>query len=90
MRYLRGYSIIGLVALFGAVAPWLLLTAVVAAAPVEQEASDPESNLPFLFGVYTVTWVAFFVYAFYMTRRQKDLNRDIRELRRALEDRQRQ
>ncbi len=57
---------------------WLLAS--VAAAP-------GEANLPFLFGVYTITWLAFFAYAFYMSRRQRDLRREIQELRRLLEER---
>ena len=46
-----------------------------------------EPNLSFLFAVYTVTWLAFFAYAFYMTRRQRDLHREIQDLRRAMEER---
>ncbi|MBI2170650.1 MAG: CcmD family protein [Chloroflexi bacterium] len=41
-----------------------------------------ESNLPFLFAVYTVSWLAFFAYAFFMSRRQRELRREIEELRR--------
>lgn len=52
------------------------------------QTSNPEANLPFLFGVYTVTWIAFFAYAFYMTRRQRDLRREIEDLRRELEENQ--
>ena len=43
--------------------------------------SDPEANLPFLFAVYILTWAGFFGYAFYMSRRQRDLRRDIDALR---------
>ena len=46
-----------------------------------------ESNLPFLYGVYTVTWATFFAYAFYVSRRQRELRRQIDELRRVLEER---
>ena len=49
--------------------------------------SDPEANLPFLFAVYILTWAGFFGYAFYMSRRQRDLQRDIDALRQALRDR---
>ena len=65
---------------------WFLLAGVVLAAGSSQSGSDPEANLPFLFAVYTVTWLAFFAYAFYMTRRQQDLRREVRDLRRALEE----
>ena len=50
--------------------------------------SDPEANLPFLFAVYILTWAGFFGYAFYMSRRQRDMRRDIEALRQALQERQ--
>ena len=50
--------------------------------------SDPEANLPFLFAVYILTWAGFFGYAFYMSRRQRDMRRDIEALRQALRERQ--
>lgn len=49
--------------------------------------SDPEANLPFLFAVYILTWAGFFGYAFYMSRRQRDMRRDIEALRQALRER---
>lgn len=52
--------------------------------------SDPEANLPFLFAVYILTWAGFFGYAFYMSRRQRDMRRDIEALRQALRERQEQ
>ena len=71
----------------GVLALWLLLTGVVLAAGQGQADSNPEANLPYLLGMYTVTWAAFFAYAFYMTRRQRELRRQIDELRRSLEER---
>ena len=50
--------------------------------------SNPEANLPFLFAVYILTWAGFFGYAFYMSRRQRDMRRDIDALRQALRDRE--
>ena len=50
--------------------------------------SDPEANLPFLFAVYILTWAGFFGYAFYMSRRQRDMRRDIEALRKALRERE--
>ena len=50
--------------------------------------SDPEANLPFLFAVYILTWAGFFGYAFYMSRRQRDMRRDIEALRQALRERE--
>ena len=68
--------------------PWLVFGSVASGAGNAQNGSDPESNLPFLFALYTITWLAFFAYAFYMTRRQSELNREIQELRRMLEQRE--
>ena len=69
---------------------WFLLAGVALAAGDSQSGSETSSNLRFLFGVYTVTWLAFFAYAFYMTRRQQDLRREVRDLRRAIEERKQQ
>ena len=52
--------------------------------------SDPEANLPFLFAVYILTWAGFFGYAFYMSRRQRDMRREIDALKRMLLDRREQ
>ena len=45
----------------------------------------PPSNLPFLFAVFAVTWVVFFAYAFFISRRRQEVQREIRELRQTLE-----
>ena len=45
----------------------------------------PSENLPYLFAVYSVTWVLFFAYVFYVSRRQRELEREIRELRSAIQ-----
>ena len=45
----------------------------------------PSDNLPFLFAAYAVTWVAFFIYAFFVSRRQQELEREIETLRGMLE-----
>ena len=47
-----------------------------------------ESNLGFLFAGFAIVWVAFFVYVFYMSRREREMRREIEELRRQLEQRQ--
>ena len=44
-----------------------------------------DHNLPWLFAAYAVTWVVFFLYVFFMTRRQNELESEIKELRDALE-----
>ena len=48
----------------------------------------PEANLPFLFAVYIITWAAFFGYAFYVSRRQREMQGEIKALKRALKDRE--
>jgi CcmD family protein len=58
----------------------------VGTAPVTH-GSDPEANLPYLYAVYTVTWVAFFAYVFYLSQKQRDMRREVEELRRALAER---
>jgi len=45
----------------------------------------PSANLPFLFAVFAVTWVIFFAYAFYVSRRRQEMQREIAELHRELE-----
>ncbi len=52
--------------------------------------SKPEANLPFLFAVYTITWIAFFGYAFYLSRRQVELRREIQALQEELARRRQQ
>ena len=86
IRRLTGKA--GLLAVFVATLLWLVSGGIASAAVNAQSGSDAESNLPFLFALYTITWLAFFAYAFYMTRRQSELNREIQELRRMLEQRE--
>ena len=47
-----------------------------------------ESELPWLFAVFFVTWAAFFGYMFVMSRRQREMRREIDALRRALAQRE--
>ena len=47
-----------------------------------------DHNLPWLFAAYAVTWVVFFLYLFFMARRQNELESEIRELRDALESKE--
>ena len=68
---------------------WLMLTGnALAAEHGQTNSAFDESPLPFLFAVYTITWAAFFAYAFYVNRRQRELRREIEELKKALEERQ--
>ena len=67
----------------------LLLSAAVtgvAEAAGAAQADEPESNLPFLFAAFAVTWAAFFAYAFYMAHRERELRREVEALRQALEE----
>lgn len=62
----------------------------VSATPQQQtEGSDPEANLPFLFAVFFIVWAAFFGYVFVMSRRQKEMQREIEALTRLLSDNER-
>ncbi len=45
----------------------------------------PPVNLPFLLAAFAVTWVIFFAYAFYVSRRRQEMRREIDELHRELE-----
>ena len=38
---------------------------------------DGASYLPYLFTVFAVVWVAFFVYLYFISRKQADLKREI-------------
>ena len=49
------------------------------------QATLPPANLPFLFAAFVVTWIAFFAYAFFVSRRQQELRKEIAELRGTLD-----
>ena len=49
------------------------------------QATLPPANLPFLFFAFAVTWIAFFAYAFFVSRRQQELCKEIAELRGTLD-----
>ena len=49
---------------------------------------EGESELPWLFAVFFITWTAFFGYVFVMSRRQREMRREIDALRRALDRRE--
>ena len=88
MDILRRNLVKRLTLAFAVAVSWLLSAGAALAAGHGQADSDPESNLPFLylFAVYSITWVAFFGYAVYMTRRQRALGRQIEDLRHDIED----
>ena len=54
------------------------------------EEEDGESELPWLFAVFAITWASFFGYVFVMSRRQREMQREVEALTRALAERERQ
>lgn len=76
------------IAALGAVALSALAPAAAFAQAQAESARAPEANLPFLFAVYIITWAAFFGYAFYVSRRQREMQGEIEALKRALQDRE--
>ena len=54
--------------------------------PQQSDEMDGESELPWLFAVFIITWAAFFAYVFIMSRRQREMQREIEMLKRSLED----
>ncbi|MDA0771207.1 MAG: CcmD family protein [Chloroflexi bacterium] len=94
MKFIR-YSInlLRLTGISAAVALILLAsmtaTAKVAhASGVVQQNLRGESELPWLFAVYMITWAVFFGYIFMISRRQREMSKEIEALKRALADRE--
>ena len=56
--------------------------------PQADDGLEGESELPWLFAVFFITWAAFFGYVFVMSRRQREMRREIDALRRALAQRE--
>ena len=57
------------------------------AAPSAQDAPG-ESNLGYLLAGTLLTWAGFFAYAIYLARKNRDLRREVEELRRLLGERE--
>ena len=51
--------------------------------PLQAEDYDPEANLPYLFAVFIITWAGFFSYVFIMSRRRREMQREIDVLKAA-------
>ena len=49
--------------------------------------TTPANNIPYLFAAYAITWAVFFGYLFFTSRRQSELEREVRELREELDGR---
>ena len=45
----------------------------------------PSCNLSYLAAAFAVSWVVFFVYVFFVSRKQQDMSREITQLRETLE-----
>jgi CcmD family protein len=56
--------------------------------PQGDDQLEGESELPWLFAVFAITWAAFFGYIFVLSRRQREMQREIEALRRALAERE--
>ncbi|MDE2837341.1 MAG: hypothetical protein OXL97_07520 [Chloroflexota bacterium] len=66
----------------------LLLAAPAAlAAPIAQDAPG-EGNLGYLLAGTLLTWAGFFVYAVFLWRKNRDLRREVDDLRRTLGERE--
>lgn len=76
-----------LLALF-AVAVLALLPLNIAFGQGKSSNSTERTFLPYVFGVYTLVWLAFFGYAFFINRRQRELRREIDELRKQQAEKQ--
>ena len=42
--------------------------------------TQPPANLPFLFAAFALSWLVFFGYCFFVSRRRQELEREVREL----------
>ena len=70
------------------VAMQLIATRSAFASGMVQQNLRGESELPWLFAVYIITWAAFFGYIFMISRRQREMRKEIDMLKRALADRE--
>ena len=54
----------------------------------EKQDGDADENLPYLFAVYIITWAGFFAYVFVVSRRQREMQRELEALKQVLADRE--
>ena len=47
--------------------------------------TQPPANMGFLFAAFAITWLVFFVYAFFVSRRRQELEREVRDLQQGVE-----
>ena len=81
------YLGISAVAAFISLAAMTITAEVAYASGTAQQNLRGESELPWLFAVYIITWAVFFGYVFVISRRQREMRREIEALKRALADR---
>jgi len=43
--------------------------------------TTPAHNIPYLFAAFAITWAVFFLYVFFTSRRQGELEQDMESLR---------
>lgn len=53
-------------------------------------ADAAQNSLSYLFAVYILTWGIFFLYAIFITRKQRSLQREIEGLRQAIQNQEKQ
>lgn len=88
---MRSFIIVAIILLAATVVPAATaaydgsFTVVTTAAEDPAQQRRGESELPWLFAVYAITWAAFFGYVFVMSRRQREMQREIDALNRALQ-----
>ena len=47
--------------------------------------TQPPANMGFLFAAFAITWVVFFLYAYFVSRRRQELEREVRDLQQGME-----
>ena len=78
---------VGLVAAVLATVGLVAAATAALAAPLADDAPG-ESNLGYLLAGTLLTWAGFFAYAIYLARKNRDLRREVEELRRLLGERE--
>lgn len=49
--------------------------------------TTPAHNIPYLFAAFAITWAVFFLYVFFTSRRQDELEQDMESLREEMQRR---
>ena len=97
----RGLLLVAIVVALAAAAPFAAAHAQISpqvanvsgdeSAPAPQPQAqefEGDSDLPWLFAVFFVTWATFFAYVFIMSRRQREMQREIDAMKRMLAGRE--